>query len=69
MKMFGNCSVEAGRVSLRVKGGKATYNMYGYAIREDREGMETIVLQPADCRCKPVMEIPVQYVESLTIDL
>lgn len=69
MKKFCNCEVAAGRVTLKMKGGIASYSIYGFATFEkNEEGKECIVLQPADLRCNPVMRVPVENIGFITID-
>ena len=68
MKKFVNCEMKAAHVTLRLSGGVAEYKVFGYAItRKDEDGIEYILLQPADCRCNPVMKVPKRNVASLEV--
>lgn len=58
MKTFGNCEMSAGQVSLRLKNGVSTYEIYGFVLTgRDEDGEECIFLQPADLRRSPVLKV------------
>ena len=68
MKKFSNCSMTAANITLTLKNGKATYRIYGYTYRTEHEGVESVVLQPADLRCSPVFYAPVAEVASIDVN-
>lgn len=70
MTKFSNCMMSAGKISLKFKNGVTTYNAYGYVLYgTNEEGEDLVIIQPADLRRNPVMEVPVKNVEFVTIDL
>ena len=68
MKKFANCEMKAAYVTLRM-GGIGEYKVFGYAvIRKEDDGIEYIYLQPADCRCNPVLKVPKKNISFLEIN-
>lgn len=51
-----NASLAAGNISLKIKEGVATYQVYGYVL-VDRTDENYILLQPANLCSEPVMKI------------
>lgn len=66
MKNFSNCEMTSAMINLRLKGGIADYKICGYAINQEVNGRECIILQPADLRCRAAMIVPVENVASIT---
>jgi len=69
MFKFGNCEMKAGHVSLVLRGGITEYKVFGFALSENVDGVEYIVLQPADRRCAPVFRCEKNRIGSLTVYL
>lgn len=51
-----NAFLSAGNISLKIKGGVSTYQLYGYVLK-DHTDEDYILLQPADLMSDPVMRI------------
>lgn len=51
-----NAFLSAGNISLKIKGGVSTYQVYGYVL-VDRTDEDYILLQPANLCSEPVMRI------------
>ena len=66
MKKFSNCEMISAMINLRLKGGVADYKICGYAITENVNGRECVVLQPTDLRRSPAMIVPIENVASIT---
>ena len=68
MTKFINCEIKPAHITLRLTGGIATYQVYGYVLTATNEaGVECIELQPADRRYAPVMRVPKSNVASCEV--
>lgn len=67
MTKFINCEMEAGYITLRLKGGITDYKIYGYTYRHMTEEGEMICLQLADKK-RVVFMAPIEKIESITYE-
>ena len=69
MKKFLNgIEMKAGHVELKLKGGLATYTIFGFSHITMVENKECVVLQPADLRQSATMIVPKELVSSIVVN-
>lgn len=67
LKFSDDIEMKAGNISMTIKGGIVTYELYGYVYRKNSPNGEYVILQPEDLRKNPVAKLPIGTIASLTM--
>lgn len=63
MEKFSNCEMSPASITLNLnKGSRTSYEVFGFAIEREIEGVIYVELQPSDMRKAPVMRVPLENV-------